>query len=283
MIEMNNQQLKARFKAGDAIEGAVFPDVDWSDLDCQSANFVGCRFEEAHFPGAIFAAAGFTRCQFNRCRFPHADLSDATFDECVFATRDDPPTGCAFAFSDLRRAKFLRSDLSLCEFERCDLFSIEVDHCVLRGARFHKADFSHAYSRKVVVTRATFRACDMELADLAEARLAECDFTGTRLREADLGSADLTDAVLRDCDLFRAELTGTKLEGADLRGAEISGLNLLNLSSFARMKINQNQQHILLSGIDLDIHLQYTPDIQRQAAAPRAAVPARSPVCRNPR
>jgi fluoroquinolone resistance protein len=132
-------------------------------------------------------------------------------------------------------------------------FFIEMDACNLRGARFHRVDFSHAYSREVVKTRATLRACNLELVDLAEARLAECDLTASRLREADLSAAYLTSAVLRDCDLFKTVLTGTKLAGADLRGAEISGLNLMELASFDRVKIYQSQQHILLTGIGVDV------------------------------
>jgi fluoroquinolone resistance protein len=129
-----------------------------------------------------------------------------------------------------------------------------MDQCNLRGTRFEKADFSHAFSRKLVRTRGTFRNCNLELADLAETRLADCDFSGSRLREADFTSADLTDASLRDCDLFQAVLTGAKLDGADLRGAEISGLKLQHLASFGRMKINQSQQDILLDGIGIDVH-----------------------------
>ena len=104
------------------------------------------------------------------------------------------------------------------------------------------------------MTRATFRACNLELADLAETRLAQCDFSGSRLRETDLANCDLTDAVLRDCDLFQAELAGAKLDGADLRGAEISGLNLLRLGGFAGMKVYQSQQRMLLDALGVDVH-----------------------------
>jgi fluoroquinolone resistance protein len=256
MAAMDIQDLRSKLDGGDLIEGATFADMDWCDLDCENARFADCVIDQAQLSSTIFAGAKFSRCQFPRCRFSRADLSDAEFDECSFTVKDDTPVGCAFVFSDFRRARFRKCDLSLCQFERSDLFSVEMDKCNLRGARFHKVDFSHAFSRKVIVTRAIFRACNMELADLAEARLAECDFTDSRLREADLGSADLTDAILRDCDLFRAVLSDTKLAGADLRGAEISGLNLMALGSFTRMKINQGQQHILLLGIGLDVYPQ---------------------------
>ena len=199
----------------------------------------------------ILRGARFLRCRFIRCRFSRAELPDTAFEDCAFLMQSE---GCTFTFCNLRAARFLRCDLSLCRIERSDLFDIAMDQCVLRGVRLHKADFSHAYSRKLVTTRASFRGCNLELADLSEARLPGCDFSGSRLREADLSAADLTGAILRDCDLFQAVLVRTRLADADLRGADISGLNLLQLAGFAGLKINQSQQHILLDGIGIDVH-----------------------------
>lgn len=250
---MNSAQLRAAVDQRGSVESRQFTDMDWQDFDGESACFVDCDFVDAHFSGTNFVTATFTRCRFIRCRFSHADLRDAIFTESHFVARNDP-AGCSVAFSDLRGSRFLKCDLSLCEISRSDLFSIEMDECVLRGARFDKVDFSHAYSRKVIRTRATFRACNLELVDLSEARMATCDLTASRLRETDLTRADLTDAVLRDCDLFKAILAGTKLAGADLRGAEISGLNLMDLAGFQGMKITQGQQHVLLTRIGIDVH-----------------------------
>jgi uncharacterized protein YjbI with pentapeptide repeats len=73
------------------------------------------------------------------------------------------------------------------------------------------------------------------------------------LREADLGGTDLSGADLRDCDLFQATLDGAKLDTADLRGAEISGLNLLRLAGYRQMKINADQQHVLLIALGIDV------------------------------
>ena len=114
-------------------------------------------------------------------------------------------------------------------------------------------DFSHAYSRKVVKTRAVFRGCNMELACLAELRLPTCDLSGSRLREANFERTDLSDADLRDCDLFQTGLDGAKLDRADLTGAELSGVNLLRLAGFAGMRITAKQQFALLSAMGIDV------------------------------
>jgi fluoroquinolone resistance protein len=249
---MDTGQLRARLAKG-PIEDAQLAEVAWTDLDCEGAKFNRCSFAGAQFTNTVFSGARFVGCRFLGARFSHAELGEAAFEECQFATRDTAATGCSFAFSNLRDARFTTCDLSLCQFDRSDLFAIEMDQCVLRGARFNKVDFSHAYSRKLVTTRAIFRTCNFELADLSEARLPGCELASCRFREADLSGADLTDAMLRDADLFQAILTGTKLAGADLRGAEISGLNLMELASFARMKIDQGQQHLLLDAIGIDV------------------------------
>jgi fluoroquinolone resistance protein len=250
---MDLAQVRARIDQQSPVESASFTDNDWQDFDGEGACFVDCEFADTHFTGTNFASTTFTRCRFLRCRFSHADLREAAFTACLFLDRSDS-AGCAFALTDLRQAKFVKCDLSLCEFSHSDLYAIEMDECTLRGARFIKVDFSHAYSRKVVRTRATFRLCNMELVDLSEARMATCDLTASRLRETDLTQSDLTDSVLRDCDLFKAVLTGTKLAGTDLRGAEISGLNLMDLASFQGMKITQGQQHVLLTCIGVDVY-----------------------------
>jgi fluoroquinolone resistance protein len=254
MVALDTAQLKAMLAAGTPIAGATCEGVDWSDLDAEAAVFTDCLFQAAHFANSNFGGARFIRCRFPRARFSRADLKDCGFEDCVFVERSKETVGCTFMLSELRQARFARCDLSFATFERSDMFAIEMDPCNLRGTRFEKADFSHAYGRKIVRSRGAFRNCNLELADLTETRLADCDFSGSRLREADFTAADLTDSVLRDCDLFQTVLTGTKLDGADLRGAEISGLKLLHLASFARMKITQSQQHILLDGIGVDVH-----------------------------
>lgn len=253
-LRLDTAQLKATLARRVPIEAAALDAVDWTDFAAEEAQFLDCQFDQVGFAGTNFTGARFTRCRFVRCRFSHAELRDAVFESCGFLARDAASEGCSFAFSSLRAARFTGCDLSLCRFDRSDLFDIEMDHSILRGARFHRVDFSHAYSRKLVATRATFRACNFELAELAEARLSGCDLTGSRLREADLTATDLTDATLRDCDLFQAALAKARLAGADLRGAEISGLNLMELASFAGLKITQGQQHGLLTALGVDVH-----------------------------
>src|ERR1700678_3768922 len=146
---MHAPELRTKIERQTPIESASFTDTDWQDFDAEAARFIDCHFADAHFTRTNFAAATFARCQFARCRITHADLRDAAFTECQLLDRNDT-TGCAFDFTDLRNAKFTKCDLSLCEFSHCDLFSIEMDESTLRGVRFHRVDFSHAYSPKIV-------------------------------------------------------------------------------------------------------------------------------------
>jgi fluoroquinolone resistance protein len=164
-------------------------------------------------------------------------------------------TGLVVAFSQLEQARFARCDLSFAQFDRSDLYDVAMEDCNLRGARFHRADFSKTFGRQVVRTSATFRRCNFHLAELAAARLPGCDLGGSLFREADLSGADLEGADLQGADLFGAIWTDARLAGADLRGAEVSGLDLGALASRAGLKITLDQQYALLSALGIDVHL----------------------------
>jgi len=193
------------------------------------------------------------RCRFVRCRFGNADLREAVFDQCDFADPDSH-SGPQFAFSRLDEARFLACDLSFADIDRTSLYGVAFEACNLRGARFHRADFSRAFGGKVVRTAATFKGCNLELADLSDAALPGCDLSRSSLREADLTGADLEGGDLTGCDLFQALISGCKLAGADLREGEVSGLDLTALGSVSGLKITTAQQFVLLSAMGVDVH-----------------------------
>ncbi len=208
---------------------------------------------DAQLSSVILQNARFTGCRFVRCRFAHADLREAVFDHCDFADPDSH-SGPQFAFSRLDEARFLACDLSFADIDRTSLYGAVFEACNLRGARFHRADFTRAFGGKVVRTAGAFIGCNLELADLADAALPGCDLSRSSLREADLTAADLEGCDLTSCDLFQALTTGTKLAGADLREGELSGLDLTALGSVWGMKVTAAQQYQLLSAMGVDVH-----------------------------
>lgn len=250
---MDAQELLQKLTGGGIVQNAVFSELAWPTDEFQSLRFTECLFEKINFLDACLSGASFVRCQFRRCRFAHADLQDAEFEDVEFVDRTEGPSGCHFLISDLRGSKFVRCDLSLCVIERSELHSITMEDCNLRGVRLERVNFSRAYSRKIISTRATFRGCNLELADLADVRLPDGDFSRCRFREADLSGADLTNADLGDADLYQANLMGAKLAGANLRGADISGLDLRELGSFTGLKINPDQALTLLAGAGINV------------------------------
>jgi fluoroquinolone resistance protein len=239
--------------AGAHVANADLSGFEWADADLTDAVFEDCRIEGARFANTVLAGARFKNCRILRCRMAHADLREAAFEDCGFA---DPETraGLVVAFSQLDQARFRNCDLTLSQFDRSSLYAIEMVDCNLRGARFHRADFSRAFGRSVVRTEAVLRDCNLELAELAEVRLPGCDLSDSNLREADLTAADLEGANLRNCDFFGAILADAKLASADLRGAEVSGLNLLALASREGLKVTADQQYRLLSALGVDVH-----------------------------
>lgn len=240
--------------AGDRISGVDLSGFDWTDRDLTDIELTDCQVEDAQLSGVVLRGARFRNCRFVRSRFAHADLRETMFEACVFADPDGH-VGPQFAFSRLDEARFERCDLSFALFDRSSLYGLEAKTCNLRGARFNKADFSRAFGAKVIRTSACFSGCNLELADLAEARLPGCDLSNASLREADLRETDLEDADLRGSDLFQALTAGTKLAGADLRGGEVSGVDLTAAGSIAGLKVTVDQQYALLSAMGVDVHV----------------------------
>jgi len=146
------------------------------------------------------------------------------------------------------------SAAAFADIDRTSAYAVGFETCNLRGARFHRADFSRAFGAKVVRTAASFAGCNLELADLSDAQLSGCDLSGVSFREADLTGANLEGADLTRSDLFQALTAGANLKEADLRGAHVSGLNLAPLAHYEGLKITLDQQQALLTALGLDVH-----------------------------
>jgi fluoroquinolone resistance protein len=240
-------------QADGAYDGLDLSAYGFDERDLAGLRLSNCTIARAQLSAVILQDATFTDCRFLNCRFAHADLREAKFVRCTFADLENH-AGCDFAFCRMEEARFEACDLSFADMDRSNLWAVHFADTNLRGARFHRADFSRAFGPKVVRHAAAFLRCNLELCDLSDARLPGGELTGSSLREADLTEADLQGADLSGCDLFQALTAGAKLAGADLRGAELSGLDLTQLGSFAGAKITLSQQHLLLTAMGLDVH-----------------------------
>jgi fluoroquinolone resistance protein len=238
---------------GAVIAGADLSNADFDECDLSEAVLTDCTFDDAQFSTAMLEGARFVTCRFLRCRFAHADLRDTLFDQCNFADPDSH-SGVEIAFSRLDQAVFKACDLSFADLSRTSAYDVRFETCNLRGARFHKVDFSRAFGRKVVRAAAAFTGCNLELADLSDAVLPSCNLAGSSLREADLSEANLEGADLSRTDLFQALTGGANLTNADLRGAHVSGLNLAGLGGYDGMKVALDQQQALLTAMGLDVY-----------------------------
>ena len=240
-------------EAGGAYEALDLSGYELSERDLSDARFTRCTLSDAQVSALLAPGARFIECRFVRCRFAHADFREANFSRCSFADSESH-SGAQFAFSQLDQARFEACDLSFAEITRSSLWAVRFQESNLRGARFHRADFTRAFSGKTLHTAATFAGCNLELTDFSDAALRTCELAGSSLREADLQGADLEAADLTNCDLFQALTAGAKMAGADLRGAEVSGLDLTALASAGGMKVTLSQATALLSAMGLDVH-----------------------------
>jgi uncharacterized protein YjbI with pentapeptide repeats len=69
-----------------------------------------------------------------------------------------------------------------------------------------------------------------------------------------IADAVFDDVDWSDLDAEAASFTDCRFNAAHFEKVDFSGLTLTHLASFARMKITQSQQHILLGGIGVDVH-----------------------------
>jgi len=166
-------------RAGQSVSGVDLSGVDFTDLDLTDCVFTDCRFSDQILSGAILEGARFQGCAFEACRFTHADLREAVFEDCTLSAQQ---AGCGFAFSRMDMIRFIRCNLSFGRFDRVEAYGAEFDTCNLRGAVFLKADFGRSFGRSVIRSSGRFRACNLELADMAELALPEGDFGGSSLQ-----------------------------------------------------------------------------------------------------
>ena len=164
-----------QLEAGEAYDGLDLSTFEFGERDLAGLRLSNCVLTDAQLSAVILQDARFVDCRFVRCRFAHADLREARFARCSFA---DPEThsGCEFAFCRIDEAVFETCDLSFADIDRSSLWGVRLSDSNLRGARFHRADFTRAFGPKVVRAAAVFERCKLELVDLSNARLPGCEF-----------------------------------------------------------------------------------------------------------
>jgi len=120
-------------------------------------------------------------------------------------------TGVDFAAADLEGADFSGATLVRATFND------GPNGCRLKGAKFGRADLSHAN-----LALAKCREADFTGAKLAEANLRSAGFALARFSGADLTQADFSYCDLKGADFSGATLTGCRFVHTDLRGADFS-------------------------------------------------------------
>ena len=245
--------MAVKLEPGCIIEDADLSGVDFAEIDHAGATLTQCILRDVQFTGTCLQDARLTQVRLIRCRFANVDMRDAIFEDCSFID-DAGHTGAQFAFSRLDQARFRRCELSFAKIDRSTLFGVEFDACNMRGAEFHKADFSRTFGRKLVKTAATLRGCNLEFADLNGVRMPDCELSNSNFREAVLFDSDLEGADLRGSDLVLALTAGAKFARADLRGADVADLNLRELATLEGMIVSAGQQPHLLAAMGLDVY-----------------------------
>src|SRR5262249_39664240 len=136
------------------------PPLSLDDLDLAEARFEGCLFRLPALRGADFSASAFRDCRFEPARFASCTFAEAHFDNCsLFDVAQKK--GCIFAFCDVQAAEMAKCNFATNSFERCDLYDLKAVECSFRGAQFDRSTFSKPLSRRSVLTKVAFDACNL--------------------------------------------------------------------------------------------------------------------------
>ena len=144
-------------------------------------------------------------------------LDNANLEQCAFIRADAEDldlSSTTFTRCNLFRSKFAKAKIRSAEgsiFAECDLEEADLVEARLDGALFARADAPRIRLSRAHIDRAMF----------PEAKLMEADITGASARESAWTGADLSRAHLEGIDAFRASFRHACLAGAHLDGARL--------------------------------------------------------------
>jgi len=132
----------------------------------------------------------YENCTFTNCILTNTNLSDFSFDECVFI-------GC-----DLSNAKITNTAFKDVHFENCKLVGMQFDQCnpFLLGFRFVDCQLNLASFYQLKIKGTFFKNCILNEVDFTESNLSgsvfdNCDFTGAVFGNTNLEKADFRTSV----------------------------------------------------------------------------------------
>ncbi len=188
----------ARSKLGNA-SFASARNCDFSRADAVGAAFVdvqGSRFHKTDLEGARFQGS-LTSADFTGAMLHKASLTRSMYG--LTAAQELHTTGCVFAGTSVRLAKFLNLSLKSPDFDGANLSDSVFNLCTFTAASFRNANLD----------RVTFVGCGMP----------DSNFSGASCVRANFADTDLTNSRFDAADLTECNLRGAKLHGVNLKNA----------------------------------------------------------------
>ncbi len=221
---------------GGQFRGAMWPKVDWSDIDVRKTNLSYSNLssgqgEDTSFAEADLSDAELVDCKFNRVSFREADLQHASLRYSSFVA-------CRFFSAHLEEANFSGANLNDVCFLGCDLSDAKFSETTLRKASFLQARLDRIDFENSCAVACTFNAQDLHAANWShsawsETHFKDCDFefarvVGASFLQCDFYGSDFTSSVMRGVSLAGSNLCACGLadvdwQGVDLRDADLRG------------------------------------------------------------
>ncbi|HPE89087.1 MAG TPA: pentapeptide repeat-containing protein [Spirochaetia bacterium] len=168
----------------DAMDGAGYDGVHFSDIPLDGKEFSRCSFRSCDFSSADLAGAEFSDCAFDECNF-----SNTVFAGCRFL--DPTFTGCKLA------------GLSFFKLDQL-VFGFVARECVIINCNFSDVKSKKSVMTKCVVKDSDFADADFQAADFTDTEFSGCVFHNVDLRKADFYGASGYEINPRTNDVRRA-------------------------------------------------------------------------------
>jgi len=161
------------------------------NASCNSVNFKGANFTDAHLEGAIFESH-LENAQFNDAHLEGANLQNAHLEGAHFR-------GAFFVNDDLVGVNLQGVSMQYVDFTGLNLIGVELSNVLCNFSVFRGMNLS---GMNFIGTR--FIGANLEDVNFQRATLLNADLSNTRLRGADFQDAILTGAVFENANTMDA-------------------------------------------------------------------------------
>lgn len=200
---------------------------------CQQLALSACTFDELRLEQEAHQST-FSQCRFGELRFADAGLAQdvLTLSDCevgALHAENAVWTDCSAVGVDLANWQIGGASFTRCAFLRTVAEGIDLSKATFASCNLYQARLRGATFRSI--EKCIFSECELDDADLSEARAAGSLYAKSRARRCRFDSASMSGALFPETDLTGASFTGVSAPGSVWTDANLTDANLERLSA----------------------------------------------------